>query len=388
MIKAKKDGKMREVCVIGVGIHQFGRFPEKNFIDLGSKATVEALEDAHVGWGKIQAAYCGSVYSGSAAGANMLAEVGLTGIPIIGVEAACAAGGVALNLGYQAIAREQYDIVLAVGFEKMPRGFIVSPRFQDWERNMGLGVNPIWMGLAAQRHMAEYGTTVDQFVKVSIKSHKNGELNPNAMYQKALSYDEILNSPMVCDPLHLFMLCAPNEGAAAAVLCSKDKARQYTNKPVTIAASELRSALHVSDRNLGVHFAGRVRKPTVIERVSQAAYEAAGIGPQDLSLVELQDTDVASEVIYSEELGLCEEGEGGRLVDEGATEINGRIPINASGGLISKGEPVGASALGQVHEIVLQLRGEAGPRQVNKAKTGLSHVYGGGGYSCVTILKR
>jgi len=270
----------------------------------------------------------------------------------------------------------------------MPRGFIVSPRFQDWERQMGLGVNPIWMGLAAQRHMAEYGTTVDQLVKVSIKGHKNGALNPNAMYQKEMGYDEILNSPMVCDPLHLFMLCAPNEGAAAAVLCSKDKAKQYTRKPVMIVASEIRSAQLVSDRNLGVHYAGRVRKPTVIERVSKAAYEAAGIGPQDLSLVELQDTDVASEIIYCEELGLCKEGEGGRLVDEGATEINGRIPVNVSGGLISKGEPVGASALGQIHEIVLQLRGEAGARQVDKAKTGLGHVYGGGGYSCVTILKR
>jgi acetyl-CoA acetyltransferase len=379
---------MREVCIIGVGIHRFGRFPDKTFIDLGAKATLEALRDAKIGWEKIQAAYCGSVYSGSGAGSNMLAEVGLSGIPIMGVEAACAAGGVALKTGYQAIARGEYDIVLAVGFEKMPRGFIVSPRFQEWERQMGLGVNPIWMALAAQRHMAEYGTTVDQLVKVSVKSHQNGALNPNAMYQKALGYDEILHSPMVCDPLHLLMLCAPNEGAAAAILCSKDKADQYTNKPVTIVACELRSALHVSDRNLGVHYAGSVRRPTVIERVSQAAYEAAGIGPQDLSLVELQDTDVASEIIYSEELGLCKEGEGGRLIDEGATEINGRIPINVSGGLLSKGEPVGASALGQIHEIVSQLRGEAGPRQVNKAKTGLSHVYGGGGYSCVTILKR
>ncbi|HUL23536.1 MAG TPA: thiolase family protein [Thermodesulfobacteriota bacterium] len=379
---------MREVCIIGVGIHRFGRFPDKTFIDLGAKATLDALKDAKIGWEKIQAAYCGSVYSGSGAGSNMLAEVGLSGIPIMGVEAACAAGGVALKTGYQAIAHKEYDIVLTVGFEKMPRGFIVSPRFQEWERQMGLGVNPIWMALAAQRHMAEYGTTVDQLAKVSVKSHRNGALNPNAMYQKALSYEEILNSPMVCDPLHLLMLCAPNEGAAAAILCSKDKVGQYANKPVTIAACELRSAMHVSDRNLGVHYAGTVKKPTVIQRVSEAAYEAAGIGPQDLSLVELQDTDVGSEIIYSEELGLCKEGEGGRLVDEGATEINGRIPINVSGGLLSKGEPVGASALGQIHEIVLQLRGEAGPRQVTKAKTGLSHVYGGGGYSCVTILKR
>lgn len=379
---------MREVCIIGVGIHQFGRFQDKRFIDLGAKATLDAIKDANINWGQIQAAYCGSVYSGSGAGSNMLAEVGLSGIPIMGAEAACAAGGVALNQGYQAVARGQYDIVLAVGFEKMPRGFIVSPRFQDWERRMGLGVNPIWMGLAAQRHMAEYGTTIDQLVKVSVKSHKNGALNPNAMYQKELSYEEVLNSPMVCDPLRLFMLCAPNEGAAAAVLCTADKARQYTNKPVMIAASEIRSAQYVSDRNLGVHYAGKVRKPTVVERVAQAAYEASGIAPQDLSLVELQDTDVASEIIYSEELGLCKEGDGGRLVDEGETEINGRIPINVSGGLVSKGEPVGASALGQIHEIVLQLRGEAGARQVKNAQTGLGHVYGGGGYSCVTILKR
>ena len=379
---------MREVCIIGVGIHRFGRFPDKTFVDLGAKATLDALKDARIGWEKIEAAYCGSVYNGSGAGSNMLAEVGLSGIPIMGVEAACAAGGVALKMGYQAIAHGEYDTVLAVGFEKMPRGFIVSPRFQEWERQMGLGVNPIWMALAAQRHMAEYGTTVDQLVKVSVKSHQNGALNPNAMYQKALSYDEILRSPMVCDPLHLLMLCAPNEGAAAAVLCSKDKASQYTNKPVTIAACELRSGLHISDRNLGVHYAGRVKKPTVIEQVSRAAYEAAGIGPQDLSLVELQDTDVASEIIYAEELGLCKEGEGGRLIDEGATEISGRIPVNVSGGLLSKGEPVGASELGQIHEIVLQLRGEAGPRQVKGAKTGLSHVYGGGGYSCVAILKR
>jgi acetyl-CoA acetyltransferase len=379
---------MREVCVIGVGIHPFGRFPEKTFVDLGAKATLGALKDANVGWKQIQAAYCGSVYSGSGAGSNMLSEVGLSGIPIIGVEAACAAGGVAFKLGYQAIAQGEYDVVLAVGFEKMPRGFIVSPRFQEWERNMGLGVNPIWMGLAAQRHMAEYGTTVDQFVKVSVKSHKNGALNPNAMYQKALTYGEIINSPLVCDPLRLFMLCAPNEGAAAAILCSKDKARQYTSKPVMIAASELKSALYETDRNLGMKYAGKVKKPTVIARVAQAAYESAGIGPQDLSLAELQDTDVASEIIYSEELGLCKEGEGGRLVDEGATEINGRIPVNVSGGLLSKGEPVGASALGQIHEIITQLRGEAGARQVNNAKTGLGHVYGGGGYSCITILKR
>lgn len=380
--------KMREVCVIGIGIHKFGRFPDKTFIDLGATATIEALKDANVSWNKIQAAYCGSVYSGSGSGSNMLAEVGLSGIPIMGIEAACAAGGVSFKLGYQAIAHGEYDMVLAVGFEKMPRGFIVSPRFQEWEREMGMGVNPIWMALAARRHMAEYGTTPEHFGKVSMKSHKNGALNPNAMYRKAMTLEEIMNSPMVCDPLRLFMLCAPNEGAAAAILCTEEKAKQYTTHPVTIFASELRSSMHESDRNLGMKYAGRTRKPTVVQRVSKAAYEAAGIEPRDLSLVELQDTDAGSEIIYTEELGLCKEGEGGRLLDEGATEIKGRIPVNASGGLIAKGEPVGASALGQIHEIITQLRGQAGARQVEGAKVGLGHVYGGGGYSCVTILKK
>lgn len=379
---------MREACIIGIGIHKFGRFPDKTFVDLGSKATIDALKDAGVKWSEIQAAFCGSVYSGSGAGSNMLAEVGLSGIPIIGIEAACAAGGEALNLGYHAVASGQYDIVLTVGFEKMPGGFIVSPRFQEWERQMGLGVNPIWMGMAIQRHMTEYGSTAEQLGKVSVKSHKNGALNPNAMYQKAMTLEEIMNSPMVCDPLRLYMLCAPNEGAAAAIICTQDKARNYTSQPITIAASEVKSAHLISDRNLGVHYAGRTKSPTVIQRVSQAAYETSGIGPEDLSLVELQDTDSGSEIIYVEELGLCQPGEGGKLVDEGATEIDGRIPVNASGGLIAKGEPVGASALGQIHELVTQLRGQAGPRQVKNARIGLSHVYGGGGYSCVTILKK
>ena len=253
---------------------------------------------------------------------------------------------------------------------------------------MGLGVNPIWMALAAQRHMAEFGTTVDQLVKVSIKSHKNGALNPNAMYQKALTYEEIVNSPMVCDPLHLLMLCAPNEGAAAAVLCSKDRARQYTNKPVTIAACELKSALYETDRNLGMKYAGKVRKPTVITRVAQAAYESAGIDPRIYPWSNFKIPTQAPKYSIVKSWDCVRKGKEGVWSNQGATEINGRIPVNVSGGLLSKGEPVGASALGQIHEIAIQLRGEAGARQVNDAKIGPGHVYGGGGYSCVTILKR
>jgi len=377
-----------EVAIIGIGIHKFGRFPGKTYVDMGRDAVLEALKDANVTWGEIEAAFCSSVFAGSASGAYVLGDVGLSGIPIVDVEAACAAGGFAIRQGVQAIQHGIYDLVLVAGFEKMPRGFIVSPRFQEWERRLGLASNPMFFALWAQRYMYEYGITESQLVKVSVKNHRNGALNPNALYQRALTFEEIANSPMVCDPIRLLMLCAPDEGAAALVMCSKDRARRYTNKPIIVAATEARTPLHPMHRLASPHFASRVKKPSVTERTAQAAYGVAGIGPEDLDVVELQDQEAASELRYYEELGLCNEGEGGRLIDEGATEINGRIPVNTSGGLLSKGEPVGASAIGQMHELVLQLRGEAGLRQVKDPRVVLSHVFGAGGNCAVTILKK
>jgi acetyl-CoA acetyltransferase len=378
---------MREVYVLGVGLHQFGRFGDKDVIEIGREAVVNAMNDAGIPWRDVEAAYCGTVFAGPMAGNKVLARVGLTGIPIMNLENACASGGSALRAAYEAIAGGFRDVTLAFGLEKMPRGFIAGNP-DDWFATMGLGVNPQYFALKARWHMATYGTTEDQLVRVSVKNHRNGALNPNAMYRKDMSYDEIVGSPMVNDPLRLLMLCSPNEGAAAAVLATKEFAMRHTTKLVRLAAVVLKSPLYGTVEVPHIAVSARVESPTVTMTASAEAYQQAGIGPEDLDVVELQDTDSAAEIIYSEELGLCERGEGGRLVDEGATEIGGRIPVNTSGGLLSKGEPLGASALGQVAEIAWQLRGEAGPRQIADARTGLTHVYGAWGNSAVSVMTR
>lgn len=376
---------MRGVYILGVGLHPFGRFGDKDVVEIGREAVVNALDDAGLSWRQVEAAFCGTVYAGPMAGNKVLARVGLTGIPITNLENACASGGSALRAAYQAIAGGFCDVALAFGMEKMPRGFIAGNP-DDWFARIGLAVNPQYFALKARWHMATFGTTDDQLVKVSVKNHRNGALNPFAMYRKALSYEEIASSPMVNDPLRLLMLCAPNEGGAAIVLSSGKIARRYTTKPIRLAAAVLKSPLYGTAEVPHISLSARVQAPTVTTTAAREAYEAAGIGPEDLDLVELQDTDSASEIIYSEELGLCRPGEGGRLVEEGVTEIGGRLPVNTSGGLLSKGEPLGASALGQVAEIVWQLRGQAGPRQVEGARVGLAHVYGALGNCAISIL--
>ena len=378
---------MRDVYVLGVGLHPFGRFGDKDVIEIGREAVVSALADAGIPWQKVEAAYCGNVFGGPMVGNKVLARVGLTGIPILNIENACASGGSALRQAYQSIAGGFCDVALAFGFEKMPRGFIAGNP-NDWFATIGLAVNPQYFALKARWHIANFGTTEDQLVRVSVKNHRNGALNPYAMYRKEMSFDEIASSQMVNDPLRLLMLCAPNEGGGAVVLSTKEVAKQSTGTLIKLAAIVLKSPLYGTVEVPHISVSGRVESPTVTMTAAKEAFEVAGVGPEDLDLVELQDTDSASEIIYSEELGLCEQGEGGRLLDEGATEINGRIPVNVSGGLLSKGEPLGASALGQVAEVVWQLRGEAGPRQVRSARVGLTHVYGALGNCAVSILQR
>jgi acetyl-CoA C-acetyltransferase len=378
---------MREVYVIGVGLHPFGRFGDKDVIEIGREAVVAALGDAGIAWKEIQSAYCGTVFAGPMAGNKVLARVGLTGLPIMNLENACASGGSALRLAYQDIASGFGDAALAFGFEKMPRGFIAGNP-NDWFATLGLAVNPQYFALNARWHMANYGTTEDHLVKVSVKNHRNGALNPDAMYRKVMSHEEIANSPLVNDPLRLLMLCAPNEGGAAVILASEGIAKRLTRKLIRLAAVVLKSPLYGTAEVPFISVSARVEAPSVTKTAAEEAYRLAGIGPDDLDLVELQDTDSAAEIIYSEELGLCERGEGTKLLDEGATEINGRLPINPSGGLLSKGEPLGASALAQVVEIVRQLRGDAGARQVRDARVGMTHVYGALGNCAVSLLQR
>lgn len=378
---------MTDSVIAGVGIHKFGRFDDKTFEQIGEVAIRMALKDAQMSFKDIQVAFCGHMHGGTGAGHRTLARVGLIGIPIVNVETACASGATSLQLAAQGIANGSYNIALALGVEKMPRGFMRMTSYQEWQMLSGLGINPLSFALRATRHMSEYGTTEKQLAKVSVKNHKNAVLNPYAMYQKALTIEEVLNSRMVCYPLRLLMLCAPDEGAAAAIVCSREIARKYTNKPVTIAAICTGVAPYGTTQSY-IGQSTRVKNQEITASLAKRAYEISGIGPEDLDMVELQDTDSASEIIATEELGLCKPGEGGRLIDEGRTEVSGDIPVNVSGGLLSKGEPTGASALGQIVEVTWHLRDEAGPRQIPNAKAGLCHVTGSQNNAAVTILKR
>jgi len=377
---------MRPVYVAGVGIHTFGRFADESVTALGALAVRAAIAEAGVGRGGFQAAFCGTVYSGVAAGHKVLTALGLSGVPIVNVEAGCASGGAALVLGAAQVASGRHDTVLVFGMEKMPRGMIRSTFFEPWREEAGLAATPAYFALRAQRLMQESAVMLDDLARVSEKNHRHGVANPHAMYRNALTRAEILASPVVCEPLRLLMLYSPNEGAAAVVLSAQPRG----SHPVRVAAAALRS--HLAGSVLGEHtpMSGLADDgvPTPTEMAARAAYEEAGLGPEDAHVVELQDTDAAREILSAEELGLCPHGGGGRWVRDGGGEMTSRQPVNPSGGLLSKGEPLGASALGQIVELTWQLRGEAGPRQVPNARVALAHTVGRGANACVVVLVR
>ena len=381
---------MRDVSIIGAGIHKFGRFDDEPYTKLGIDATKMALRNANLEWKDIQIAFAATMYLPATTGVRTLSQLGRTGISIMDVESACASGGSALGLAYLEVASGAVDFALALGVEKMPRGFM-DPRelYEDWQIKIGLSQNPMYWALTARRHMEEYGTTIEQIGKVAVKNHKNSVHNPYAMYQREFSLEEILNSRKVNEPITLLMICAPNEGAAAAVLCPKDIAHKYAPKPIDIAACVHTVAKYAADFRVPARsMSAKMSPPSVTEFIAGKAYEVAGLGPGDIDVAEVQDTDASCEIQICENLGFCQIGEGGRLIDEGATEIGGRIPVNTSGGLISKGEPIGASHMGQIFHLVQQLRGEAGALQVANAKVGLAQVLGAGGNCAVTILKK
>ncbi len=376
---------MTAVEIAGVGIHPFGRFEGVAVTDMGVAAVKAALAEAGVGRGSFQAAFCGTAYSGVAAGHKVLGAMALTGMPIVDVEAGCASGGAALQLAAGAIRAGQYDTVLVFGMEKMPKGIIRSSFFEPWREEAGLAATPAYFALRAQRLMRESGLTKGDLARVVVKNRAHGVNNPNAMFRKPVTADEVLASRLVCDPLHLFMLCSPNEGAAAVVL----RAARGSDA-VTLESAVLRSHLPGSVLGEATPLAGiddtSITPPTTL--AATAAYAEAGIGPDDVDVVECQDTDAARELLAWEELGLCAKGEQPGLLRDGHAELGGTRPVNPSGGLLSKGEPLGASALGQVVELVHQLRGTAGDRQVEGARVGLAHTVGRGAYASVTIVKR
>jgi len=374
------------VSVAGVGIHPFGRFEDRTTTDLGVVAVRDALDDAGIRGRDLQAAFCGTAYGGVASGHKVLGRLAATGIPIVDVEAGCASGAAALMLAASTVASGQYDTVLAFGLEKMPKGIIRSSFFEPWQEAAGLGSTPAYFALRAQRLMATSGITDGDLAAVVTKNRRHGAANPDAMFRSEVAAADVLASRMVCPPLRLWMLCSPNEGAAAAVL------RRSTGAAgeVRVAASVLTSHLPGSVLSESTPLSGLADDsiPAPTERAAALAYEEAGVGPADLDLVECQDTDAARELLSCEELGLCESGGVADLLRSGATALGGPIPVNVSGGLISKGEPLGASALGQVVELVRQLRGAAGGRQVGGARLGLAHTIGRGANASVVILQR
>ncbi len=378
---------MTAVEIAGVGLHPFGRFGDTSLTALGVHAVRAALRDAGIAGGGIQAAFCGTVYGGVATGHKVLTALGIGGIPIVNVEAGCASGGAALGLGVEAIRSGRCDTVLVFGLEKMPKGVIRSSFFEPWREQAGLAVTPAYFALRAQRLMRDSGVTRAHLAYVSVKNHINGVDNPYAMYRTALSVEQVLASAVVCEPLTVTMLCAPNEGAAAVVL---RRARGPGGRGGGVGAAAQRA--HLPGNVLGEHtpLSGLCDDalPAPTELAARAAYEEAGIGPGDLDCAEVQDTDAARELLSCEELGLCARGEAGRMLDERRTDRDGPLPVNPSGGLLSKGEPLGASALGQVVELCWQLRGAAGPRQVAGARVALAHTVGRGANASVIILVR
>ncbi len=373
------------VEIAGVGIHPFGRFDGVSNTEMGVHAVRAALAEA--GDPTFDAAFCGTAYGGVASGHKVLGALARTGMPIVDVEAGCASGGAALQLAAGAIRAGQYECVLVFGVEKMPKGIIRSSFFEPWREEAGLAATPAYFALRAQRLLREAGLTKEHLADVVVKNRRNGVDNPNAMFRKEVTREQVLESRVVCEPLHLWMLCSPNEGAAAIVL----RRSPGSGEPVvTLAAARLRSHLPGSVLGEATPLSGiddtGITPPSAL--AAHDAYEEAGLGPTDIDVVECQDTDAARELLAYQELGLCEPGDQAKLLADGTTRLGGARPVNPSGGLLSKGEPLGASALGQVIELVHQLRGEAGPRQVAGARVGLAHTVGRGANACCVIVKR
>src|SRR5689334_9828431 len=377
-----------DVAIIGVGLHPFGRFEGVTGIDMGAVAIRRALGDAGIEWRQVQFAFGGS-YEVDNPDA-VVAFMGLTGIPFSNVYNGCATAASALSLAAQTIRYGEHDIGIAVGMDKhLPGAFSADPRLYacpSWYGAVGQFITTKFFAMKINKYMHDHGVSKQTLAKVAAKNYRNGARNENAFRRKPLSEEEILASPMLNYPLTQYMFCSPDEGAAAVVLCRPDRAHRYTDTPIYLRASVVRTrrlgAFEVHSPWLPIE---ETAGPTV--DASRAAYEMAGIGPEDVDVIQLQDTDAGAEVIHLAENGFCADGEQEALVADGALEIDGPLPVNTDGGLIANGEPIGASGLRQVHEIVLQLRGRAGDRQVpGNPKVGYTQLYGAPGTAGVSIL--
>ncbi len=381
---------MRDVFIIGAGVHPFGRTEGRSGRDQGVFAVREALADAGLEWTDIQCAYGGSSEAGSAD--IMVNELGLTGLPFINVANGCATGGSALAAARNAVAAGEYDIALAVGFDKHPRGaFNARPEdwgLPAWYGQTGMMLTTQFFALKIQRYMQLHGIGREALARVAEKAFRNGARADHAWRRSPIDLETILHAPMVNDPLTKYMFCSPAEGGAALIVASGETVRRLGADAVKIASIAVRTrpegSFEVFAPSISVKRGG---KPT--ELASRAAFEAAGIGPEDIGVAQLQDTESGAEIMHMAENGFCADGEQEQWLAEGRTEIAGALPVNTDGGCIACGEPIGASGLRQVYENVVQLRGRGGGRQVpGGPKTAYSHVYGAPGLSAVAILER
>jgi len=385
---------MREVAVIGVGLTKFGELWDVSFREIMLEAGIRAIEDAGIDGKQLDAMYVGNMSSGQFIrqehAASLVADhAGLIPVSSTRVEAACASGGLALRQGIVAVASGLHDFVVAAGIEKMTdlltsgvTGALATAADQEWEVYQG-ATFPALYALMARRHMYEFGTTEEQLAMVAVKNHANACLNPCAQYHTKVTVDAVMRSPPVAKPLKL-LDCSPiTDGAACVILAPAEKAKRFTDTPVLVAGTGQASD-HIS-----LHSRQTLTGLMATVEAARTAYKRAGIGPEDIDLAEVHDCFTIAEIMAIEDLGFCKKGEGGRLTEEGETALDGRIPINTSGGLKGKGHPVGATGIAQAVEIVTQLRGEAGKRQVKDAEIGLTHNVGGsGGTAVVHIFRR
>lgn len=379
-----------DVAIVGIGIHPFGRHPGVSGRAQGAQAIRRAVADAGVGWSDVQCAFGGSAAAGNPD--TLVSELGLTGLPFVNVYNGCATGGSALTMAERAVRSGDHGLVLAVGYDKHPRGaFNASPASNglgDWYGETGLMLTTQFFALKIQRYLYEHGLSRDLLAKVAAKAFRNGSLNPNAWRRQPLTEEEIAAAPMLSDPLTQYMFCNPAEGGVALVLCPGDEAHRYTDRPVYLRSVSFRTRRFGSFEVFSPWLSPqRVPGPTV--EAATEAFERAGIGPEDIDVAQIQDTESGAEIMHLAETGFCKDGDQEALIREGATEIGGRLPVNTDGGCLANGEPIGASGLRQIYESVLQLRGDAGGRQVpDSPRVAFTHVYGAPGLSACTVLSR
>ncbi|HEY2663403.1 MAG TPA: thiolase family protein [Candidatus Binataceae bacterium] len=385
---------MRNVYILGTGMLKFGRYPDKTVPELGADAALIALKDAGVAMKDVEMFACGNLYQANAmVGQRILQQIGQTGIPVVNVSNACATGSTAFREAYMGVASGLYDVAMAVGVEQMGKQGLLGgggggsdPAYAT-EGRLGSGLMPAVFGQAGVEHMRKYGTTFAQIAKISVKSHKHATKNPFSQYRNEVTLEDVMNARMVGYPNTLYMCCPTGDGAACAILVSEDKLKQFVagRKRARVAASVLTSDPW-TDRDLTLPDVS-----TLTRRASKKAYEMAGVGPKDIDLTELHDCFASAELVHYENLGLCGDGEAGKFIDEGGgvhPGLGGKAPVNVSGGLLSKGHPLGATGVANICEVAWHLTEDARAkeRQVPNAKVGQAHVIGLGSACTVHIL--